>query len=163
VQILDHQHERANARGLDGERAHCLEHLLAPGRRIHRGHRGVAGIDRQQVADERNVRVDRTQVAHTLLDLGDDVRLGVELLDAEVSAQLVEDRQEGDGLAERDALPLEPCDAVAGIDDAPPQLQQQPGLADARLSGQEHDLPAALPHLGEAVEEGGQLTLAPYE
>ena len=64
---------------------------------------GVARVDRQEVPHIWNVAVELTHPSHPVLDLGDDLGLAVELLDAEVLAELVDQRQERNRLAERDA------------------------------------------------------------
>ena len=48
-----------------------------------------------------------------VLDLGDDLGLAVELLDPEVAPKLIDERQERDRLAERDAASFEPRRSLA--------------------------------------------------
>jgi hypothetical protein len=45
----------------------------------------------QEVADGGNVRVDVAHATHAVLDLGNDLRLAVRLLNAKVGSQLVDD------------------------------------------------------------------------
>ena len=87
VQVLEHQHQRAQARAPEGQ----LEALLAPRTRLHVENRAVARIDGQEVADVRNVSLDLAHAAHAVLDLGDDLGLAVQLLDAEVEPQLIDE------------------------------------------------------------------------
>src|SRR5262249_45072787 len=84
-----------------------------------------------------------------------------ELLDPEVLAKLVHDRQQRVGLAERDAAALEPRRRLARRRQSPVEFEQQPRLADARLAGDEHDLPAPLANPIEALHERGELLIAP--
>ena len=60
-----------------------------------------------------------------MLDLGDDLGLAVELFDAEVLPELVEQGQVRDRLPERDALALEPRDGLARLGElaASPEME----------------------------------------
>src|SRR5205807_1670515 len=87
----------------------------------------------------------------------------VELLDAEVRAQLVDHRQKRDRLAERDAVPLEPRHRRARLDQRPPQLVEQARLADAGLAGEERDLAPSARDLLEEVAQRRQLAPATDE
>src|SRR3989441_7555977 len=98
-----------------------------------------------------------------MLDLGDDLGLAVELLDPEVLAELVDQRQERDRLAEGDALPLEPRHGLVRIGEPATELEEEARLADARIAGDEDDLAATGLHLGEAVVQGRDLALSADE
>ncbi len=68
-----------------GQRAHRLEDpRRAAAAAAIVGHRGVARVHREQVADVRDVGVQLAHAPHAVLDLGDDLRLAVDLLDREV-------------------------------------------------------------------------------
>jgi hypothetical protein len=71
--------------------------------------------------------------------------------------------EEWDRLAERHALPLEPGHREGQLLERAPQLVEKPGLADPRVAGHEHDLPAPGRCLAEAVDKQRQLALAPHE
>ena len=100
VQILEDEDQRPPRRASEAQRTHGLEDLGPTVRGVHPRERRVAGIHGEQVADERDVSVQRAEPPHAMLDLGNDLRLAIELLDAEVLPQLVDERPEGDGLAE---------------------------------------------------------------
>ena len=103
------------------------------------------------------LRVEPAHPAHAVLDLGDDLGLAVELLDPEVPPELVDDRQERDRLAERDAPPLEPGRSSPRLGQPPPELEEEPRLPDAGLARHEHDLAAPGLHLAEQLEQHVQL------
>ena len=86
MQVLDDEHDGPELRAAHGERAKGREGQTPAVRRVHGGHGGVARVDGQQVPDERHVGVEVAHAAHHRLDLGDDLRLAVELLDAEILA-----------------------------------------------------------------------------
>ena len=100
MQILEDEDQRPPCGASEAQRTHGLEDLGPTVRGVHPRQRRVAGIHGEQVADERDVSVQRAEPPHAMLDLGDDLRLAIELLDAEVLPQLVDERPEGDGLAE---------------------------------------------------------------
>ncbi len=91
VQVLEHQHQRPQARPAERQGAKGLEALLAARARLHVEDGAVARIHREQVADVGNVGLELAHPAHPVLDLGDDLRLAVQLLDAEVQAQLIDE------------------------------------------------------------------------
>ena len=78
-------------------------------RRPDRPGRPTAGTARTGCA------LELAHAPHAVLDLGDDLGLAVELLDAEVLPELVDERQERDRLAEGDALALQPGDGLARL------------------------------------------------
>src|SRR2546425_3852362 len=96
-----------------------------------------------------------------MLDLGDDLGLAVELLDPEVLAELVDQRQERDRLAEGDALPLEPRHGLAPVGEPAAKLEEEARLADARVAGDEDDLAAPGLHLREALVQRRELARPP--
>ena len=63
--------------------------------------------------------------AHAVLDLGDDLGLAVEFLDVKVQPQLLDERQEGDGLPERDRLSLQPRGLLVAIHHGATELEEQ--------------------------------------
>ena len=86
VQVLEDQDQGTQARSAEGQRADRLEALSAAGARLHVQDAAVARIDREQVANVGDVRLELSHPAHAVLDLGDDLGLAVEFLDAESSA-----------------------------------------------------------------------------
>ena len=166
MQILEDEHDGPEPRAPEGQHPHGLEDLLAPAQRIHRRNGGVARIHRQQKTQVRDARLQLPHPPHPVLDLGDDLRLAVELLDPDIPAELLDERQEGDRLAEGDALPFEPGRVLSPLRQRPLEFQEQPGLAEARVPRDEHDLAAPVLDLGEelgqhaelprAADEGGQ-------
>src|SRR5262249_50777281 len=89
---------------------------------------------------------------------GDDGRVGI--LDAADPAQHLDDRVERDSPAEGHRARLDPHGPIA---DQPPELAQEPRLADTRLAPDEEHLPRAGPHLLEALAEQPELTLSSDE
>ena len=86
MQVLDDEHDGPELRAAQGECAQGREGQTPAVRRVHGGDGCVARVDGEQVPDERHVRLEVSHAAHHRLDLGDDLRLAVELLDAEVLA-----------------------------------------------------------------------------
>ena len=109
------------------------------------------------------MRLELAHPAHAVLDLGDDLGLAIELFDPEVAPQLFGQWQEGDRLAERDALSLEPGDVLAGLGQRASEFQEQPRLSDPGIAHEGHHLAAAVLDLGETVEQRLQLALAADE
>ncbi len=140
---------------------HRLERLPAALRRTHRTHLGVAGIHREQRAEVRggDPRV-FAHLRHAALDLGGDHGLAVCLLHAELAPHEIDERMERHRSPEREAVPFLPRGGVA---DAMTQLAEQPGLADARIADDEHDLAVTIPRALERVEEQAELARAPDE
>jgi hypothetical protein len=126
VEVLEHEYDRPKGRSPQRQRAHGLQHPLPPGGRVHPGDSGIARVHGQQVPHVRDIRLELPHAPHAVLDLGDDLGLAVELLDAEVLPKLVEERQERDGLAEGDALALQPRDGLARLGHPPAELEEQP-------------------------------------
>ena len=71
------------------------------------------------------MRLQLSHPAHAVLDLGDDLGLAVEVLDVEVRPELLDERQKGDGLAERDRLSLQPRGMLVGRHHGPSELEEQ--------------------------------------
>jgi hypothetical protein len=70
------------------------------------------------------------QAAHAVLNLGDNLRFPVKLLNAKGLAQLIDEGQERDRLAERDTPAFEPRDVLPSLLQCAAQLQQQARFAD---------------------------------
>ena len=145
------------------QRAHGVEDVSAPRQRVHRRDPGGTGIDGEQVANVGRVRLELAHPAHAVLDLGDDLGLAIELFDPEIPPELIGQRQEGNRLAERDALSLEPGDLLAGLGQRAPEFEEQPRLSDPGIAHEGHHLAAAVLDLGETVEQRLQLALAADE
>jgi len=126
VEVLEHEHQRASHRATQGHREHRVEDALSAPRGVHRDDGGISGIDGEEIPYERNVRLERTQAAHPVLDLRDDLGLAVELVDTEVLAKLIHDGQERTRLAERDAAALEPRRRLARRREPAPKFEQKP-------------------------------------
>jgi hypothetical protein len=105
------------------------------------------------------VRLQLPHPAHAVLDLGDDLGLAVEFFDTKILAQLIDEGEEGDRLAEGDAAPLQPGHRFSGLSQRPATLQHEPRFADASLPGDEHHLSPPGLGLRKAVEQRGQLAL----
>ena len=96
-----------------------------------------------------------------LLDLRDDCRLLIRLLDAESSSQHVAQGVERRGAFERQSPAFEP-DRVGGFN-PPAKLQHETRLADSRIPRQKDHASLARPGLLEAVLQGLHLALAAHE
>src|SRR5262249_26281091 len=141
------------------QRSHGVEDLAASREGFHGADGRIAGIDTEQRAHERDVRIDLAHAAHAVLHLGDDLGLAVELLDPEILAELIDDRQEGDQLPEPDAAACEPVDVLAGLGQRLPELDRQSRLPDPGLSDQVHDLAPSALHVLEELEQGRELAV----
>jgi hypothetical protein len=150
--------------GADG-----VEDALAPRCCVHRADGRIARVHRHEVADVGDVRVQIAHPPHPVLDLRDDLGLAVEFLDAEVFAELVDDGQERDRLAERDAAPLEPRRVLAPLGELATELVDEPRLANPRFARDQYDLAVTgldlvkelrqRPELARPAHEGGQAAL----
>ena len=78
--------------------------------------------------------------AHGALELVDDHRLRIGVVDPEHAADHVDDGMKRHRASERERLALDPGGAAAEL---PAQLVQQPRLADAGLADDHHDLTLA--------------------
>ena len=125
VQVLEDEHQGPSRGATERHRDPPLEDALSAPSAVHGCDGRIAGVDGEQIPDERNVRLEPTQVAHALLDLRDDLRLPVELVDTKILAKLVDDRQERARLAERHAAALEPGRWLAAGRQAAPELEHQ--------------------------------------
>ena len=74
--------------------AHGSEALPASRHGLYSGEGWVARIDGQEIAHRRDVRLDLSHAAHTVLNLGDDLRLSIKLLDTKILPQLVDEGQD---------------------------------------------------------------------
>src|SRR5215831_5594065 len=78
-------------------------------RRAFEGGKGrIARSDREQGANGGEVRLQLPHAPHPLLDLSNDVRLAVKLIDLKVLPQQLNERQKRTGLAKGDAVALPP-------------------------------------------------------
>ena len=77
--------------------------------------------------------------------------------------ELVHDRQDRNGLAERDALALKPGRVLTGLGQSPAKLEEQPRFPDAGLARHEHDLPPPRARLPEAFVEDVQFAGPPHQ
>jgi hypothetical protein len=160
VEILVDEDDRARAGAAQSQGAQGIEGALAPGGGVHRRDRRVAGVDRQGVADERNVGFEAADAPHAVFNLGDDLGLAVAFLDAEALTHLVDDREEGNALTEGDAAAFEPRGLLARRGQSLAQLIDQARLADTRLTRDEGHLTVTGFDLAEEVFKRGQFALA---
>lgn len=163
VQVLEHENDGADGGAPQRQPPHRLEDPLPPGGRVHRGDGWIARVHGEQVAHVWDVRVDLPHPAHGVLDLGDDLGLPVELLDAEVLPELVDERQERDGLAEGDALAFEPGHRLARLGQPAAEFQQEARLSDAGIARDEYHLPPTGLGRGEALDQSGDFVCPPHE
>src|SRR5437016_4220024 len=120
-----------------------LEHAGAALPRVHGRDRGVSWVYRGDVLQVRG------SVPGWLLPPGDeiihppgDLGIAVLFLYTEDVLQEIQDRQVGNVGAVRDAVAFDPSQVLATQPAA--QLEEQPGLPDARLTRDEHHLPGPL-------------------
>jgi hypothetical protein len=163
VKILEHEDERPARGAAQRHGEHRLEDVLAPPRGVHRADGGISGIHGQQVPDEGNVRLQPAEPAHSVLDFCDDLGPAVELVDAEVVAQLIDHGEQRTGLAERDAAAFEPRRRLGGRGEPATKFEHQPRLPDAGITREEHDLSLPVPHTTEQLRERVELAIASDE
>jgi hypothetical protein len=129
---------------------------------VHRLHRGVARVEREERTEEgrrpRDIVPGLSDPALDLVQQGLDV---VAFLDAEEVAQEVEHGEVGDGMTVGDAAAEHP--PRAGSLGMAAELQQETRLADARLAIDEDRLALAGLDIGKAALEQGQLVRASDE
>src|SRR2546427_11659793 len=101
-----------------------------------------------------------TTLFRSVMDPGDDPLFGVVILDTEVPLEHLDDREERDRLPERDTVALDPRHRVP---DSPPELEEEPRLADARVAEDENGLPAAAPDLRPGARQGLERVVTPDE
>ena len=101
-----------------------------------------------------------SQLRGASLDLLDDGRLAVPLVDTEGVPQEVDQRMERDGLPERHGLPLDPRRVSANL---APELPEQSGLPDPGLAHDGDDLSPPGPGQLEALLEEPELRVASHE
>ena len=80
------------------------------------------------------VRVEGAHAAHPVLDLGNDLRLAVRLVNPKVGPQLLHHGQERDRLSEGQALALQPGDRFPGGGQGTTAFQHQARLANTGLA-----------------------------
>src|SRR5688572_21632025 len=100
MQVLKDEHQGTEPCPAQGHSPPGIEELFPSGRGLHGRDRWVAWVHSQEVPNERNVGFQLSHSPHPVVDLRNDLGLTVELLDAEVLAELIDEGQEGDGLAE---------------------------------------------------------------
>ena len=162
VEILDHQHERVLAAMGQQEVAHGFRGAPLALHGVHRLHRGVARVEREERTEEGHRPRDVVSgLADPTLDLvqhGLDV---VAFLDTKKVAQEVEDGEVGDGMTVGDAAAEHP--PRAGSLGMVAELQQETRLTNARLAIDEDCLALARLDIGKAALEQGQLGRASDE
>jgi hypothetical protein len=94
-------------------------------------------------------------------DLFSDHLRAVDIRDAAVVAEMIEEWQIGNRLAIRKATPLEVRDPLGT--QAPPELVHQPGLSHANLSDKRHSLAVSGFHLPEQLVQGSKLSISAYK
>ena len=162
VQVFYGQHQRPAATLFAQQCPERVEDPGAPRDRIHRGQCRIAGIDAEEVPQVRHGGARPGGPLGGLLPHAlQDARLIVPLLDSERPLERVDDRQVGHRPPERDAASFHPAGALRLRGAA--ELQQQAGLPDPGLAGDEDDLPAAAPRLRQVPLEHAQLLLAADE
>ena len=158
VQVFMDQDLRSHGRGPHEEAAEGVEDLAATLLRVHRRDRGIAGIDGQEVIE---VGQERPEILpeqdDAALDLPRDRPFRVAFLDAEVSFQHVGNWMKGDRLSEGHTAAFHPGCLVPN---PPPELVQETGFADSRLTDDEHRLPLTSLRLLEALQQELELALA---
>ncbi len=161
VQVLPHDDDRPALGGEDELPPHRLEDLRPPELRVQLEDPRVAGIDRQEMAHERERRPEvLAQLVGRPLDLLDDDRLGITLVDPERAPEEIDEGMERNRAREGQSLPLEPRRSLA---DLTPELPEEAGLADPGLPHDGHDLPAPRLRLVEALAQEPELGLTADE
>jgi hypothetical protein len=79
---------------------------------FHSGKGSIARIDREQVTNGGDVRLQLPHTPHALLNLGNNLRLAVHLVDLKILSELLDERQKGTGLTKGDAVALQPGDRL---------------------------------------------------
>jgi hypothetical protein len=93
-------------------------------------------------------------------DFGDDLRRTIILLDAEILSELIDGWQHRDRRAKGNASTLKPGNLFVGRCQPLPELEQQAGLSDPSIAGNEDHLSAACFHVCEKLPQGRQGALA---
>src|SRR6266508_1162580 len=97
------------------------------------------------------MRLQLPHAPHPLLDLGNDLRLAIKLVDLKILPELLNERQKRTCLAKGDAVSLQPGHSFARLRQGPPKLQHQARFAHTGLSSDAHDLPPSGFDLTEAL------------
>ena len=162
LEILAHEHDRPLPAAPE---AHLPEGIHGPGPdRLRREHAQPLGL---LLHPEEVVQVDRPllRVHPELLEprahLPGHRGRAVALRDVEAPPEDRDDGQVGNGAPVREAVALEPGDALAP--EALLQLQEQAGLADPGLAHDAHDLAAPFDRNGEAIAQELELVAAAGE
>ena len=122
--------------------------------------RVIGGVDRQHGAQVGPGSVELSEALEAGVDLGDDLGGAVRFRDAEDLAHLLDDRQQRDGLSERQTAALEPGRLLAGERQPAFELVDQARLADPGLAADERHLSTPPLGLVEQIGKGVQLALA---
>ena len=89
---------------------------MPPTDRAFQGGKGrIAWINREQVADGGDVGLQLPHTPHALLDLGNDLRLPIPLVNLKILPQQLNQRQERTRLAKGDAVALQPGHGFARV------------------------------------------------
>jgi hypothetical protein len=163
VQILEHEHDRPALGAALRDGVQGVEDALPSRGGLHGENRFVSRIDRQEIAQERDVLLDLPHPPRAVLDLGDDLRLAVDLGDSEARPELVDEGEKRNRPAERHAVAFEPHRPLAGLGEAAAKLVNQPRFSDPGVAGEEDDLPPAALRLAEQVLQLRELALAADE
>ena len=161
VHVLDHEDHALALGDAQQHAAHGVQDPRAPRVRIHRRQRRVGGVERQEIAQERQ---GRAKVVAKPQDVGLEAaggrRLLVPLADPACAAKQVAERVKGHGVAERHRVPFEPRSHVTA---RPAKLAQEARFPDARLADDGHDAALARARLLEALGEEAELGQATDE
>ncbi len=159
VRVLDRQDEWPPCGGRHRDGPQRLERRRLPQPRIHRRHLVVPG--REEMLEERDIAGIRAGERDAVPQLAGDGLVVVGLLDPVGVLHHVDDREVGDLRPVGDAATDAPRGVLVPM--RPPELVQQPGLADPGVARDERDLPGAGPHQVEELVEGRDLPLAAHE
>src|SRR5208337_310450 len=139
VEVLDHQDERSELRGLQCERLQGAEGLCASARGVEGRHGLVTRGEREELPHEgQRPREIPAEGPNPLLDLADGCSLIVAIVDPEIAAESVDDRQEGGPLSVRGTAALEP--QMRLVFKFATELEQQTRLSNPCITYEEHDL-----------------------
>ena len=105
------------------------------------------------------MRVEGAHAAHAVLDLGNDLRLAVRLLNPKVGPQLIHHGQERDRLPKGQALALQPGHRFPGCSQGATAFQHEARLANAGFTSDGDHLPMARFRLLEQVQQHRQLAV----
>ena len=101
------------------------------------------------------MRLQFSHAPHALLDLGNDLRLAIKLVDLKILPQLLDERQKRTGLAKGDAVAFKPSHRLPSLRQGTPKLQHQARFAHPGLASDAHDLPSPGLDFAEALTQRG--------